>query len=355
MLIDGAHLGKVSNKKLTSPEVSVVMSVYDGEKYLAEAIESILDQTLTDFEFIIIDDGSTDDSLAIIQKYSKQDERVIIVQNDKNIGLAASLNKGIQLAKGEFIARMDADDISYKNRLEIQIQRMRRDPKLLILGSAVDVIDENLIIRNKIYPPTAPVEIFWSIVTACKIPFIHPTVIFRNVFFSKVGFYDANVSAGQDYNLFSRIVISEIPVECVGNLSEKLLQYRVQRDNVSHRERKKQVENGSMARKQMYIFLAGLSAHEADGKNEADFLLQTGNLVSYISTYRDLLLLFVKKYRLNLSEKKDLEKLMLEHLGRRIALNEVFQMRKQSFFSLEEWLKILASKLKFKIKMIYGN
>jgi len=355
MLADSNFFRQIPGKSVTSPEVSVVMSVYNGEKYLTEAIESMLNQTFTNFEFIIIDDGSTDESLAIIQKYSNQDERIILVRNEKNMGLAASLNKGILLARGEFIARMDADDISCKNRLEIQIQHMRENSKLLILGSAVDVIDENRGVRNHIYPPTSPVEIFWSIVSACCIPFIHPTVIFRKELFIKVGYYDVAILAGQDYDLFSRAVMSDLPMECVGNLSEKLFQYRVQRDNVSRRERKTQVENGSVARKKMFIFLAGLAASNSYGKSKSDFLLQKGNLASYITTYRDLLFFFVKKYRLTLIEKKRLEKLTQEHWGKRIPWRGILEMGKLDLFSLEELVKILISKFKFRIKMNHGN
>jgi len=355
MLADSNFFRQIPGKSVTSPEVSVVMSVYNGEKYLTEAIESMLNQTFTNFEFIIIDDGSTDESLAIIQKYSNQDERIILVRNEKNMGLAASLNKGILLARGEFIARMDADDISCKNRLEIQIQHMRENSKLLILGSAVDVIDENRGVRNHIYPPTSPVEIFWSIVSACCIPFIHPTVIFRKELFIKVGYYDVAILAGQDYDLFSRAVMSDLPMECVGNLSEKLLQYRVQRDNVSRLERKTQVENGIIARGRMFMFLAGLNDFESDEKRSFEFLLQKGNVADYISTCREQLSLFVKKYSVSASENKRLDKLMLELWGRRIKWNEIVEMGKQNIFSLDEVLRILISKLKFRIRNANGN
>ncbi len=102
------------------PKISVVMAVYNGESYLSQAIESILKQTYQDFEFIIINDGSKDHTWEIIQHYKSQDSRIISIFQE-NIGLTKSLNKGIQVAKGQYIVRQDADDISYLNRLNLQL------------------------------------------------------------------------------------------------------------------------------------------------------------------------------------------------------------------------------------------
>jgi glycosyltransferase involved in cell wall biosynthesis len=100
-------------------KISILMPVYNGEKYLREAIDSILNQTFTDFEFLIVDDGSTDNSVEIINSY--QNSRINLVKNDKNEGLVYTLNRGLSLAKGEYIARMDCDDISLPERLKKQI------------------------------------------------------------------------------------------------------------------------------------------------------------------------------------------------------------------------------------------
>jgi len=101
------------------PKISVIMSVYNGEKYLGEAIDSVLGQTFTDFDFIIVNDGSTDGSPGIIQSY--RDERIRVINNEKNIGLTKSLNKAIKESGGEYIARQDADDISLPERFEEQV------------------------------------------------------------------------------------------------------------------------------------------------------------------------------------------------------------------------------------------
>src|SRR5690606_20575239 len=106
-------------------KITVLMCVYNGQRYLREAIDSILNKTYSDFEFLIVDDGSTDDTLKILKSY--KDSRIKLVLNDNNIGLTKSLNKGLMLAKGEYIARMDADDISVKNRLLAQLNFMQQN------------------------------------------------------------------------------------------------------------------------------------------------------------------------------------------------------------------------------------
>ena len=131
----------------SSPIVTVLMPVYNAEKYLAEAINSILNQTFTNYELLIINDGSTDKSEEIILKYS--DKRIRYIKNDKNIRLVATLNKGIELAKGKYIARMDADDISVPTRLEKQITLLENNEDIGVCGSFLYVFGEN--IRNYMF------------------------------------------------------------------------------------------------------------------------------------------------------------------------------------------------------------
>lgn len=121
------------------PKISVVMSVYNGERYLGEAVESIFNQTFSDFEFIIINDGSTDRTPEILTEIDDPRAKVI---NQPNRGLTASLNRAIRLAKGEYIARMDADDISEPTRLERQVEVLDRDPDVVLVACWYEVIDE---------------------------------------------------------------------------------------------------------------------------------------------------------------------------------------------------------------------
>jgi len=115
--------------------VSVLMSVYNSEEYLENAIASVLTQTFHDFEFIIIDDGSTDRSKDIVKTYSESDSRIVLIENEKNLGLPASLNKAIRLCKGMYIARQDADDFSSPNRLQLQLEYALSNPHIDVVGS----------------------------------------------------------------------------------------------------------------------------------------------------------------------------------------------------------------------------
>ena len=119
------------------------MPVYNAEKYLVESIESILNQSLKNFEFIIINDGSKDKSLGIIKKYAKKDKRIILLNNSRNLGLQKTLNKGLEVARGKYVARMDADDISLPKRLEIQFNYMEDHLEIFLVGSSAIVIDGN--------------------------------------------------------------------------------------------------------------------------------------------------------------------------------------------------------------------
>ncbi len=123
------------------PLVSVVMSVYNGERFLREAIESILSQTFRDFEFIIVNDGSTDGTAGILNSYALSDSRVRVFEQE-NMGQCASDNRGCSLARGKYIARMDSDDVSMRDRLERQIAFLENHEKVGLLGGAVEIIDD---------------------------------------------------------------------------------------------------------------------------------------------------------------------------------------------------------------------
>ena len=126
-----------------SPQVSVVMPVYNGERYLAEAIASILGQTFADFEFIIVDDGSTDRSPEIVREYAQRDSRILSVFLEKNQGEASARNRGIERASGKYIAAMDSDDISLPDRLRLQLEFLNKNPTIGVLGGNVWVIDQD--------------------------------------------------------------------------------------------------------------------------------------------------------------------------------------------------------------------
>lgn len=209
-----------------SISVSVVMSVFNTGNYLKESIESILNQTFKDFEFIIINDGSTDRSLEIIKSYN--DDRIILI-NQENTGLAAALNNGIAIAKSDYIARMDADDISLPNRLKLQYEFMENHPECVAVGSNAELIDEdnNFVCNSSQLFNFAVIKkrMIDSIKndTTPFTPFFHSSVIFRKNTFILAGKYPVFMKRAQDVFLFHKMLnYGELL-----NLKEKLIKYRI--------------------------------------------------------------------------------------------------------------------------------
>ena len=200
------------------PIISVVMSVFNGEDYLREAIESILFQTYTDFEFIIVNDGSTDKSLEIIKSYD--DDRIIVI-DQKNIGLSKSLNKGVAASKGEFIARMDADDICHRDRFQVQVDFLINNRDCVVVGSNACYID---MVGNILYFSDCLSE--WNEIKKVlpKSPFFHSSTMFSKEAFEKVGgYYDEIPQFFEDQILWNRLS----KVGELWNLKQALLSYRI--------------------------------------------------------------------------------------------------------------------------------
>lgn len=214
--------------------VSVVMSVYNGDRYLREAVDSILNQTFTDFEFIIIDDGSTDTTWQILTAYAKQDSRILPIRNDENIGLTCSLNKGIALAKGKYIARMDADDISLRDRFAKQVAFMDAHPEVGVCGSWIKFISEGISYIWH-YPTDDKTIRCWLLF---KTALAHPSIIMRKNLFLKAGLsYDPAYKYAQDHELWVRS-----SKYCkLANIGEVLLLYRIHNNQVWQRHRTDQI------------------------------------------------------------------------------------------------------------------
>ena len=210
--------------------VSVVMPVYNAERFLREAINSILGQTYTDFEFIIVEDVSTDRTAEIIESYS--DARILYIKNKKNIGMPASLNKGIALAHGEYIARMDADDVSIPERIEKQFLFMESHPEVGVTSSNAIIIDGKGNFISEMYVPQSHILILWTFCFSCSI--IHPAVMANRQLFRQAGGYRdlANDKAEcfpEDYDLWVRLSKQTQ----FYNFSEPLLKYRMHGKNNS--------------------------------------------------------------------------------------------------------------------------
>jgi glycosyltransferase involved in cell wall biosynthesis len=223
--------------------ISVLMTVYNSRTYVAEAAESILAQSFRDFEFIIIDDGSTDDSLAILKTLAEKDQRIRLISRP-NTGLARALNEGIDLAKGEFIARMDADDIATPDRFEKQIAYLRSHPDCVIVGSRAMNIDPygmTLLPRDV---KLTHEEIDAELMQGKGGAMIHPTVMMRRQAVLAAGKYRHEYNTLEDLDLFLRL--SERGK--LANLPETLLHYRQHLQSIV---RTKQEEQNSKRRKLM--------------------------------------------------------------------------------------------------------
>ncbi len=206
-------------------QISVVTAVYNGEKYIENSVRSILNQTFKDFEYLIIDDGSTDNTLEKLQQIN--DSRIRILQQS-NQGQTNALINGIKQANGELIARLDADDYSLPNRLMRQAEFMASHPKVLLCGSRFEELyNENLTPQRARFASTDN-EIKKII---CYFnPFAHSAVIFRRDAYFKVGGYDNNYKIGMDYHLWTRLMkIGE-----VHNIDEALTVVRIHNESISN-------------------------------------------------------------------------------------------------------------------------
>lgn len=215
---------------MNDPKLTVLMPVYNAAAFLQDAIDSILHQTFRDFEFLIIDDGSTDDSIAIVQ--SCLDPRIRLIQNETNVGITATLNRGIELASCELIARMDADDISYPTRLQKQYDYMQHDVACALLSTWCRVVTlTGKHVRLERYTSRF---FFYNLTFECWI--YHPTVMFRKAAVIDVGMYSKPYS--EDYDLFWKLALRFR----IANLSEILLDYRLSPASLNTVLRKKEYD-----------------------------------------------------------------------------------------------------------------
>jgi GT2 family glycosyltransferase/glycosyltransferase involved in cell wall biosynthesis len=223
------------------PRVSVVMPVYNAGRYLAPAVESVLAQTFRDFEFIIVDDGSTDSSLEVLRAYEKQDARIRFISRP-NTGLVGALNDGIAAARGEFIARMDADDVSLPARLERQVEILQSDAECLAVGSDVLFIDPEgapLIRRN---PPLQHAGIVAELLEGNGGALIHPSVVFRRDALVACGGYREEAIHLEDFDLYLRLMSHGR----LANLPEALLLYRQHPASINHTQGTREARRAAM-------------------------------------------------------------------------------------------------------------
>lgn len=225
------------------PLVTVLMSVHNGEKYLETAVNSILRQTLRDFNFLIIDDASTDNSPQMLKEFARKDARIRILTNRTNLGLAASLNRGISQIETRYIARMDADDIAVPQRLERQLQYMESHPEIAAVGSGVGRFSINNNFCFHIYQPACSPNIIKNRSYNIGPQLVHPTVVVRTEALKKVGNYREQFISTQDYDLWLRMLESYE----LSNLPEILLYYRKEQQGISFQRQSEQSINHILA------------------------------------------------------------------------------------------------------------
>jgi glycosyltransferase involved in cell wall biosynthesis len=224
------------------------MPVYNAERFVAQAMQSVLDQTFTDFEFIIINDGSLDRSLQFIQKHGANDGRVVIVSRP-NTGIVGALNEGLSLARGEFIARMDADDVCHRQRFERQIEYMGSHPECVAVGSSVVLIDQDDQPIRDMRAETDHQTIDDLHINARAHAMWHPTVMMRRCILNAIGGYRREYETAEDIDLFLRLAEQGR----LANLEQALLRYRLHAGSIGARERVRQAQAACNAAKDARI------------------------------------------------------------------------------------------------------
>ena len=236
------------------------MAIYNGEKYLKEAIDSILGQTYTNFEFIIVNDGSTDSSRDIISSY--KDKRILLIDNEYNMGLIKSLNKGLNYARGKYLARMDADDISLPKRFEEQLKIMR-DFEVDVCGTGMQLINK----EGKYIGRLGPTSIVYSDIPASILNnstwLLHPTIMMKSSVLQKVGGYNPRAWHVEDSDLWARLLIEKNKLIVV---PEKLVKYRKHDEQICERFSDIQTKNDRIV---VYDYIASLIGDRDRVKVEA--------------------------------------------------------------------------------------
>lgn len=238
------------------PRVSIVMSVFNGGALLADAIDSILGQTLTDFEFIIVNDGSADGTLAVLQSYAAKDARICII-DQANTGLTKALIRGVAAARAPLIARMDADDLSHPERLERQVALLDARPDLVAVSCGIEYVAHDLrsiaVAERRCDETSLPLLMAFSNVISG-----HGQMVFRKAVYDAAGGYDAAFRFAQDYDLWCRM-LTHGPI---GEADGVLYRFRVGHDSITarHGDQQRALAAGVAARQYAALFGVGPDA-----------------------------------------------------------------------------------------------
>lgn len=220
---------------MKSPTISVIMATYNNAKYISKTVDSILNQSFTDFEFIIINDCSKDNTFKILSRYD--DKRIKIINNKKNLGLYKSLNIGFNNSSGDFIARIDADDIAFPNRLQVQYDYLKCNPSIGLVGcNYYEINSKGDKISDLIKFHHEPIIIKWRMCFENPVP---SPVLFKRSIYLTVGGFDERSKVGMDYDFFSKVA----KIDKISNIQEPIMYWRVHANSISSSQREFQLKN----------------------------------------------------------------------------------------------------------------
>lgn len=341
------------------PQVTVLMPVYNASTYLREAIDSVLSQTFTDFELLMINDGSTDESVSIIDSYD--DPRIRLLHNDKNLGVIDTLNKGLAEAKGEWIARQDADDISHSERLEKQVQVLEQDSEVALVGSWMQLVDtDNQELGVWQYPESSN-RIRWASLFNSAVG--HPTVMFRANLVRKAGGYSADFPHAEDFDLWSRL----LEYGQFKNIGESLVRYRVHSQAVSTlKQQEMDAMRFRISRRSLQSLLPETSEEVLTILGDHEESLTGSQLKQTVDAFELLEKRFIEKYKLSSEAANWIRRDILDRVGAKaqqlgVGGRMACLWSKRRLFPKSFWLKgkfmlfLLSDGLKARLKGLLGK
>jgi len=270
-----------------TPKVSLIMPVYNAEKFLDESITSILDQSFDDFEFIIIDDESKDKSWGMIKRYAKKDKRIVALKNEKNLGCVNTRNKGLRIARGKYIAVMDPDDVCLPKRFEIELDYLENHPDIFMVGGSVIVIDEEgkklgIFLKYENYNQVRK--------KLLKLDFIfHSSIMYRN---TKEFFYREKFLTSDDYDFLLNVLSSG---KKIIDLPEFLIKYRINQSSVT-----------STRTNQKFFFLKAKEFYKqriTTGKDNYEHLKSPNQIITVNPQRRKLEIIIIAEFQDNQMKK----------------------------------------------------
>ena len=312
---------------MPTPKISVIMSAYNSAQYIGESISSVLNQTFRDFELIIVNDYSTDNTLEVIKTYSVQDYRIVVINNDSNLQQAISRNKAAKIARGEYIAILDSDDISLPHRLEVQYDYSRKHPDIVLIGCGAEIINDSGSVIGRKHPSSDLNKLKFELTTTN--PIVHSGVFYKKTTVDSLGGYNNNYLHSEDYKLYSDLINKDHKIT---NLPNILIKYRHSSSAISRTKstRKVQLDHAfaiSFENITKYIQLPKESAQTFINTVQK-INLNLSSVLSSIKIYKKLTAAFVSKEKLNLDQTKDFwniynqekKKLLKEYLKQKFPI-----------------------------------